>query len=150
MNPSENENKTDLTCKNCGSQQINNFCSNCGQKKYTKRFTIKSFFQQIIDAFDIEKGFFYALKMLIINPGKVINEYLAGKTKAYFNPLKFFIIIAGTSAVLLIWFNLYDANIKTTNELMGVEQSKETLQLQQNMSAFMKQYTNIIALFRLL
>jgi hypothetical protein len=136
------------TCKNCGSQQINNYCSNCGQLIYTKRFTTKSFLLKVLEVLDIEKGFFFALKKLLINPGKVINDYLSGRTKVYFNPLKFYIIIAGISAVLMIWLDIYDANIKNTNELIGVNQT-QALQFQQSANLFIKQYINVFSLLLL-
>ncbi len=39
------------TCKNCNSVNINNFCSDCGQKVYDKRFTIKSFIMDLLAAY---------------------------------------------------------------------------------------------------
>jgi len=137
------------TCKNCGSNQINNYCCNCGQLVYTKRFTTKSFLYKILEVLDFEKGFFYALKKLLVNPGKVVNEYLSGRTKVYFNPLKFYIIIAGISAVLMIWLNIFDANLKSTNEFMGGNQTQAAIELQQNMNSFVKQYINVFSLLLL-
>ena len=118
-------------CKNCNSVHINNYCSDCGQKIYTKRFTLKNFFFVFLDAFNIEKGFLYTLRMLFTQPGKVINDYISGKTKSYFNPLKYVLIIAGIFAFLVVSTGIIDTSIKTTNEV--VYNSSEVMKQQQEM-----------------
>ena len=88
MDLSKNKTLNTQICKNCGSENIESFCPKCGQKTYTERYTLKSFFGIIMHTFDIKKGFFHTLKMLFIDPGKIVHEYLNGRTKDYFNPLK--------------------------------------------------------------
>lgn len=132
-------------CKNCGSENIDNYCSNCGQKIYTKRFTLKNFFFVFLDAFNIEKGFIYTLKMLTFKPGVIINEYIKGKTKSYFNPLKYVIIVAGIYAIIVVSTNILETSVDATNEIMS-ENSEETIELQKNFIEFFKQYINIIPL----
>ena len=141
-------------CKNCGSAQIENYCSNCGQKIYTKRFTLKNFFFVFLDAFNIEKGFIYTLKMLIFKPGVLINDYLKGKTKSYFNPLKYVILIAGIYAILVVSTNIFDTGLESTSEVMyknskiinQAQNSEETIEFQKKWIEFFKQYINIIPL----
>lgn len=129
-------------CKNCNSTFIGNYCSNCGQKVINDRFTIKNFFHVFLDAFNVEKGFVYTLIMLFKNPGRIVNDYLSGKTRTYMNPLKYFIIIAGISAIFMVWFKIVDANVDNTNELLGVDD--EALQLAKVMTEIFKDYMNII------
>ncbi len=147
MNSTKDDAVAKYRCKNCGAEHTLNYCSNCGQKRYTRRFTIKSFFAVIMDAFNIERGFLYTAKMLFVDPGKVINEYLNGRTKRYYNPLKYLLIIAGVNALLVVWFKIFDANVDTVYELIGVE--NEQLRLQQKLTGYMKQYLNVIVLFML-
>ncbi len=118
------------TCKSCNSIFINNFCSNCGQKIYDKRFTIHSFFMSLLDALDINKSFFYTIRMLFIKPDKVIYDYLKkGSTISYFNPLKYLLIISGIHIALILTL-FYDEgekiiDIDSTNDLeidMFIEQ----------------------------
>jgi len=139
-------------CKNCGSAQIDNYCSNCGQKIYTKRFTLKNFFNVFLDAFNIEKGFIHTFKMLFFRPGVIINEYIKGKTKKYFNPLKYVILIAGIYSIFVVSTNILETSVDTTNEIMSknseainqVQNSEETIEFQKNWIEFFKQYINII------
>ena len=53
--------------------------------------------------------------MLFTHPGKVVNEYINGKTRLYYNPLKYIIIIAGIYAFLTIYLNILDANMNQMN-----------------------------------
>jgi hypothetical protein len=138
-----------LTCKNCGSNQVAEFCSHCGQKTITDRYTTKSFFIKFLSAFNFEKGFFYTLKMLFINPGEVVNNYLSGKTKAYYNPLNYLLLAAGIGTALMVWFGVMDANIENYNEALGFNKDDKALNLQKKMMVHMKQYINIIALLML-
>lgn len=100
----------------------------------------------LLGAFNLERGFFYTMKMLFIDPGKVINEYLGGRTKIYYNPLNYLLLITGISAILIVWLGIFDANVANTNELMGIDQTKETLQFQAKVNSFIKQYINFISL----
>ncbi|MEJ1240868.1 DUF3667 domain-containing protein [Chryseolinea sp. T2] len=48
---------------------------------------------------DIDKGFFTLLRSLVIQPGIVAREYIAGKRKKHFGPLNFYLIV-GTLLIL--------------------------------------------------
>ncbi|RZL50182.1 MAG: DUF3667 domain-containing protein [Pedobacter sp.] len=59
------------------------------------RFTLTHFFHEVFHAFThADKGIFYLLKELLLRPGIVAREYIAGKRKKYFNPFTFFLILA--------------------------------------------------------
>lgn len=90
-------------CPNCSNTFDGNFCPNCGQKKLTHPYTLKSLLLSVIDAFDFNRGFLFTLYKLLTTPGKLLTEYLAGKTKPYNNPVKFlFTLVAFVSIVALL------------------------------------------------
>ncbi len=128
-------------CKNCNSVNINNFCSDCGQKIYKKRFTINSFLMFLSDALDIEKGFFYTIKILFIKPEKVINDYLKGITKPYFNPLKYLLVIGGIYTFLVLWFKVFDNNF---DYMESQNNNEELYQFQTQWFNFYKKIMNFI------
>jgi hypothetical protein len=84
------------------------------------------------------------VKLLFINPGKLINEYLDGRTKDYYNPLKYLLIIAGISALLVIWFNVFDANMENTKHLFGVDEPET--KLQSSINDYIKKYLNLFTI----
>jgi Protein of unknown function (DUF3667) len=139
--------ESNVSCKNCNSNSIEKYCSNCGQKVYSNRFTTQSLFAVFLDAFNVEKGFLFTFKMLFVNPEKIIREYLNGRTRAYMNPLKYFIIIAGISAILMVWFNILDENIKNSNEFFNVD--KEAMELAEIMKSFVQDYMNVLIILML-
>ena len=136
-------------CKNCGDKNVGNYCNNCGQKVYINRFTVKSYFSSLLNVFNIEKGFLYTFKMLTVNPGKIINGYISGKTKSYYNPLKYIVVAAAINAVLVIYLNILDQSVEASNNIINsdaVKNNQEVLDLQKRWMEFFKQFMNFVPL----
>jgi len=91
-----------MKCKNCGEDLTQNYCSNCGQKANTTRFTWSHIWHKIADSIDIDKGFFHTIYYLIRNPGKIIREYLQGKRAGVYNPLKLSLIASAITTIVVI------------------------------------------------
>ena len=139
-------------CRNCNSALVNNFCSECGQKVHTRRFTLKSFFHVLLGALNIEKGFLHTLIMLFTRPGVVVNDYLSGKTKPYYNPFNYLLISAAVYAFLLLWLDIYDTSVESATDIINnmnkaMENNEEALEFQQRWMAFYRQYVNLVPLF---
>lgn len=131
-------------CKNCDIYFKGSYCNNCGQKAIHERYTLKHLFNLTLDSFNLQKGFFFTVKMLLTNPGKVINGYLEGRSKDFYNPLKYLILIASINAVLMLWFGIFETNIEATNELLG--EAPEGNNFQQLIAGYVRTYLNIFAL----
>ena len=134
----------EIECKNCGNHFQGLYCNKCGQRVIKERNTVKHFFDLIFDSFDVKRGVLYTCKLLFINPGKLVNEYLDGRTKDYYNPLRYLIIISGLFAIFMIGFDVLDKNIETTNELLELKNSD--LKLQTILIAYVRRYLNIFTL----
>lgn len=95
------ETTTRTACANCGTHLHGPVCHNCGQKHIRSRWTlgvlIEQFFSQLSN---IESGFIYTLHALISKPGELIQDYWRGKTKIYYNPFRFMIILVGFNLLL--------------------------------------------------
>lgn len=131
-------------CKNCENILQGQYCNICGQKVIKERYTLKHLFGLVFESFNVERGLLYTVKMLFTNPGKLINDYLDGRTRDFYNPLKYLILIASINAVLMLWFDIFDTNVANTNELMG--ESREATKLQQILLDYLKMYLNIFSL----
>ena len=139
-------------CPNCGSTAFENYCSSCGQRIYQKRFTFKGFFDVVGDALNIERGIIHTAIWMFANPGRVINDYLNGKTKSYFNPLNYILIITGIYAFLILSLDIFDTSIETTNSILqnnNLQTSPEALEFQQKWISFFKKYVNFVPLLML-
>ena len=90
--------ETEYTCPNCNNPVIDNFCSNCGQKKY-KRIDRKYIFDEIqYILLHANKGLPYSVKHIIINPGKTAREFIEGKRVNHYKPLLLAFLLSGISA----------------------------------------------------
>ena len=93
-----------LTCKNCGNEFEGKFCNNCGQKASADRLTYKSLVETLMHGFlHVDKGFFYTIKMLFINPGELVVNYINCKRVKYFQPFPLLIILSAIYGLLHHW-----------------------------------------------
>lgn len=109
-------------CLNCNTalQPNQNFCSVCGQRTSTHRFSLKGIFGHdfIHSVFHVDRGFFFTIKMLFTKPGYFIKEYLEGKRVKYFNYFTFILLLIAFGHLL----NLY--NPIRISELMDMGAQK--------------------------
>lgn len=100
---SHNKVRTDNTCLNCGTTGLQDrYCPHCGQEnvepKQTLWHLITHFFN---DVTHFDGKFFSTLKMLIIRPGFLSSEYVAGRRVKYLDPVRMYLFV---SAVFLLFF----------------------------------------------
>lgn len=90
-----------VSCKNCGSEVVGRFCSNCGQKRDTKPLTFSSILRTAIATItELDRGFLYNLKYLTIDFKETVLGYLDGKRIIVYNPISYALI--GVSVMLLL------------------------------------------------
>jgi len=85
----------DKTCLNCGNFVEERYCTHCGQEnlepKETVGHLISHFFE---DLTHFDGKFFVTVKDLIIRPGFLTREYVAGRRMTYLNPIRMYIFIS--------------------------------------------------------
>ncbi|MGO2357990.1 DUF3667 domain-containing protein [Mesonia sp.] len=90
-----------MKCQNCGNTNIENFCPQCGQKRLEERLSLTEFKNDIVNTFfNYESILFKTIFKLFIQPQKVIIEYVNGKRKSYFNPVKLLFIVLTVKTIL--------------------------------------------------
>jgi hypothetical protein len=96
-----------MKCKTCDNDFIGNYCNLCGQK-VLDRLTIKGVWTLVVDdVFEVDKGLLHTVKHLWLNPGKTSLDFVNGRTKHYYSPLKYLIF---WTAIYLILLSLIDNN----------------------------------------
>lgn len=139
------QNPTDeIICKNCGNHYHGKFCNDCGQKLIVDRYTVKHLFNIAFSSFDLHKGVLYTAKCLFVNPGRIVIDYLGGKTKCYYNPISYLLIIASIYALLMIGFNIFDSNLEEMNEILGHDEQQS--KLQGIINTYIKKYLSFISI----
>jgi hypothetical protein len=71
----------------------------------TVRTILRSAFESITN---VERGFWYTMIHLFYQPGTVAREYLAGKHKTYYNPLRYLIVIVAVNTLIMVASGFYD------------------------------------------
>ena len=81
-------------CKNCSSELLGIYCSECGQKN-TELLSVKAIVKELTDnVFSFDSRFFITLKYLIIKPGFLTKEYWAGRRTTYLSPLRMYLVLS--------------------------------------------------------
>lgn len=82
-------------CGNCGVPLTGPFCSQCGEKKFTRKdYSFLHFVEEGIEGFtSFDSRFLRTLKLLFTKPGELSNAYFHGGRSRYTKPLTLFIII---------------------------------------------------------
>lgn len=104
------------TCANCGTNLLGEYCFQCGQKRIPpdhlslRRFVHKA----VVHVGDFEHTkIFRTLRALLVRPGLLTTEYIAGKRADWVTPLNIFLSIFAISVFLYSAFKsvaLYDVS----------------------------------------
>jgi Protein of unknown function (DUF3667) len=82
-------------CGNCGAPLAGRFCSECGEKKFSRKdYSFGHFVEEAIDGLThFDSRFLRTLKLLLTKPGELSNAFFHGGRSRYTKPLSLFIII---------------------------------------------------------
>jgi predicted RNA-binding Zn-ribbon protein involved in translation (DUF1610 family) len=92
-------------CANCGQHfgaAAPAFCPACGQESRVRAPTLREFLQQFGGAyFSTEGALWRSLKLLVLQPGELTRQYLAGRRKHYVLPLRLYLTVSLVAILLL-------------------------------------------------
>lgn len=103
-------------CKNCQAELTHSFCAHCGQPRALKRIDGQYVIKEISSALSFDKGFFYTIRELAINPGENVKAFLKEDRNRLVKPIVFLII---TSLIYTLFNNIFqfeDGYINFTGE----------------------------------
>lgn len=92
----EKENLPDrIICPNCDHWHAGNYCPNCGQSTKEINRPFGAMAKDLMDTlFEFDTRFIRSLKPLLLKPGFLTSEYMAGRRKSYYPPFKLYIFIS--------------------------------------------------------
>lgn len=79
-------------CKNCSSELVGKYCSNCGQPTKLKRIDAHYIKHEIEHVLHFDKGILYTVKELLIRPGRNVREFFNDNRNRLVKPIIFIII----------------------------------------------------------
>lgn len=89
-------------CPNCGASVSGNFCHQCGQETVLHPPSMGEFLHEFIGHYvALEGKLWQTLKLLVLRPGQLTLEYMAGRRVRYVQPLRVYLTFS------LIFFALF-------------------------------------------
>jgi hypothetical protein len=118
----------DKVCLNCGAIVEERFCTRCGQEnlepKETVGHLVSHFFE---DLTHFDGKFFVTVKDLIIRPGFLTREYIAGKRISYLNPIRMYIFISAMFFLALFTGKEEEAPIRPDDNIHAANVFRQQL-----------------------
>lgn len=85
------------------------FCPQCGQAP-AHRLSTAHVLHEVLHVFThADKGIFAYLPLVLLRPGRLVADYLAGRRKRHFNPFQFLLLAVGLVTLLGVKLHYYDA-----------------------------------------
>ena len=125
-----------MTCISCNLSHNENYCPNCGERNGVKKITITSILEDAFSSVtNMDKGFLFNCKALILRPQKITTNYIHGKRKGILNPISFLIISITIYLIIITVFR----TPKVVDEISTI--SKSSLQKTANeVGLFIREY----------
>ncbi len=97
---------TKYPCLNCGQEAPGNFCPKCGQRQQIPRLTFAQITADFFSsAFNLDAPYPKTVYLLLISPGRMINDYLKGNRRPYYAPVRFIILSLFLFILLENWLD---------------------------------------------
>lgn len=129
------------TCLNCANLVTENFCAQCGQKKY-KRIDRKYIWDELqYTIFHTNKGLLYSIKSTLKNPGKTAREFIDGNRVNHYKPILLVFVLSGIST--FISFKVLNFKEVLSNYFAQIHVNSK---LMADMMTFMSSYNSILML----
>lgn len=133
-------------CQTCSKPLQGQYCHHCGQKYYSSRWSVQKIAQHIVHIItDVEKGFWHTIHILVVNPGKVMNDYWRGSTIPYYPPFRYALIWLAISLLINFSFGL-DEMLREQMDPILAQQGLvlPEAQAEQRANAQFNQFLNIL------
>jgi hypothetical protein len=89
-------------CLDCGGPLGGTFCARCGQKDEPPTRSLKELAREFFQHPLIDTKLWRSLVPLLLRPGALTDEYLAGRRTRYVRPLKLYLTVSVTFFALLV------------------------------------------------
>lgn len=123
------KNPEQKNCLNCGAPLHGTFCHDCGQKNLPRRQDIGDFIINFVSSFySFESKFFKTFGFLLFKPGRIINDYNAGKRESYYHPARMYVFLSFIFFLVLSFVPDEDKiNINQDGKELSSEEKRQVL-----------------------
>ena len=101
-----------MICVSCNNEHNDKYCPNCGEKNGIKKITLASIIEDTFSSVtNMDRGFLYNIKALILKPQKLITDYILGKRRGILNPIS--LPTPGSSCTVI-----FDKSVATVSSML--------------------------------
>lgn len=96
-----------MLCKNCKIELANDngFCQDCGARVIHERISLKFLFKEFVDkVLSVDNKLLKTFIHLFTKPEEVIDSYIRGVRKRYFNPVSYLLVSITLTGIYLFFF----------------------------------------------
>jgi hypothetical protein len=107
-----------INCVNCGQIGAGKYCNACGNAYHTHRITLGHIIHEVVHLLThFDKGLLYTIKELLLRPGFMQRDYLAGKRSKHQKPFAMFFVCGTITALSLYWINIAVGKLYNDSDL---------------------------------
>jgi hypothetical protein len=82
-------------CEDCGAELHGHYCSNCGQVAVDYRRSFRHVTADVAESFlNWDSKFATTIGLLLIRPGWLTNQFVAGRRTRYLHPLRLYLLVS--------------------------------------------------------
>ena len=90
-------------CQNCGASLCGPYCSACGQRARSRTLSVWHLLQEAIgDIYHLDSRLWLTLRPLLLQPGLLTVEYLAGRRARFVPPFRLYLVVS-VFLFVLVW-----------------------------------------------
>lgn len=141
------------TCRNCGASRVGAYCHACGQRFLNGPITFRDVAEQAVRIFmDLDRGFLYTLRMMLLRPDQVVRRYLDGERRRFMSPIAYFLLAVTASIVVIgvvqeefitaVATRVSDTELKLASGMLGVDTAREYAEMMHRYSVQYQTYLN--------
>jgi len=134
-------------CLDCGAPLAGKFCGECGQRAQLRSVSLATLAHDVIhDLGHVDSRVWRTLRALLLRPGYLTNEFLAGRRTRYLPPFRLYLVLSIIFFVLLSCNPPEEAIVlegaDVTGEPSGVVTGKDGEALSQAMDELSREMTS--------
>jgi hypothetical protein len=82
-------------CLNCGAVLTGSFCATCGQRADVRVLSVREVMNDFVHSvLHLDSTVWRTLRSLVLKPGELTNEFIAGRRARYLSPFRLYLVIS--------------------------------------------------------
>ena len=126
------------TCLNCGAELMGPYCAQCGQEATERNVPLRVLLKEVLDTlFSLDARLFQTTRQLLVKPGYLTNEYIAGRRIRYVSPLRLYLFTSFVFFLLLA--TLDDLPMQNAGEAQATARQERAAEAVQQLPPWLRE-----------